>query len=73
MIIVRVATFTQYTSAFIMIRDEAGRQLYRVPVKLNPGVNEVEFNHGYHAAGTFFYALVIDGKDFATRKMVIAN
>jgi hypothetical protein len=42
-------------------------------MKLEAGMNEVMYSHGYHATGTFIYSLVIDGKTIASRKMVFAN
>jgi hypothetical protein len=72
-IYVRVGVLPHYDSAFIVINQLDGREVMRLPVKLNAGVNEVEFNYGYQTGGTFLYSLVIDGKKFATRKMVLSN
>ena len=44
-----------------------------MPIKLEPGLNEVMYSHGYHASGTFIYSLIIDGKVIESKKMVFAN
>jgi hypothetical protein len=70
---VRINSLMKAKDAYIAIKDEAGNEVQRLPVSLRPGINEVEFGHGYHAAGTYLYTLVIDGKPYETRKMVFSN
>jgi hypothetical protein len=74
MIGVLVNKLPAYRQAHLSIRDIAtGREVKRLPVKLETGLNEVMYSHGYHATGTFIYSLVIDGKTIASKKMVFAN
>jgi Zn-dependent M28 family amino/carboxypeptidase len=73
MITVLVNKQTAYKSAFISIKDIAGKEVKRLQVALHEGINEVLFEHGYHAAGTFVYTLFVDGKPLQSRKMVFAN
>ena len=44
-----------------------------MPIKLETGMNEVMYSHGYHATGIFVYSLIIDGKTIASKKMAFAN
>jgi len=56
--------------AHVAILDLQGREVKRFNVKLLPGMNEVIYEHGYNASGTYLYQLVIAGKVIATRQMV---
>lgn len=60
----------QYKEAYIRITDLNGREIQKMPTELKPGINELIYNHGYNATGTYLYQLVIDGKAIATRRMV---
>jgi len=62
-----------YSSAFISVKDMKGAEVKRLPIKLNTGINEVIFDHGYGVAGTYIYTLVIDGKAIQSRRMIFAN
>ena len=63
----------EYKTAYISVKDMQGREITRLPVSLNKGMNEVYYTHGYHASGSIIYSLVIDGKIMETRQMVFAN
>lgn len=73
MITVVVNKEMQYKEAFISIKELNGKEIKRTRITLNPGVNEVEYNHGYHTSGTYIYSLVIDGKAVQSKKMVFTN
>lgn len=73
MISVKVNSNIQYKEAYINITDIQGRIIKRLPVNLQPGINEVIYEHGYNATGTYGYTLVIDGKPTQTNRMVFAN
>jgi len=62
-----------YSEAFISIKDLSGKEVSKMPIILKEGINEVQYNHGYHMSGTFVYTLVIDGKVIQSRKMVFTN
>jgi hypothetical protein len=62
-----------YKNAWISVRDISSNEVTRIPIRLGDGINEVEFNHGYHATGTYIYSLVIDGEVIQSRRMVFAN
>ncbi|MBT3646930.1 MAG: M28 family peptidase [Flavobacteriales bacterium] len=64
----------QNSQATIVVRGVNGRIVSSIKSKVQPGVNEVLYDHGYGQQGTFFYSLMIDGKELATKKMVfVAN
>jgi hypothetical protein len=62
-----------YKEAYISVKDISGKEVDKIPVQLNMGLNEVYFTHGYHATGTYFYSLIVDGKIMESRQMVFAN
>jgi len=70
---VLVNNMPNYTDASISVRDITGREVKRIPLKLKPGMNEVEYEHGYHMSGTFIYTLIIDGKPIQSKRMVFTN
>jgi len=63
----------QYQSAQVIIRDIQGKEIERLPIRLENQMNEVLYNHGYKRVGTYTYTLVIDGRNIATKMMVFAN
>ena len=73
MIAVQVNEKISYKEAYISIRDLNGREVARTPITLNNGVNEVMYRHGYNAAGTFIYTLIVDGKVIESKKMMFTN
>ena len=60
-------------SAFIQINDLQGKIIQNIPVKLQQGMNEVLYTHGYGVRGTFAYTLVVGGRTVETRQMIFAN
>jgi hypothetical protein len=67
---VQVNEQVPYTNAYISIKDMKGAEVKRLPIKLNTGINEVIYDHGYGAMGTYVYTLVIDGKPTQSRQMI---
>lgn len=59
--------------AYISIADIAGKEIKRLKITLNPGMNEVMYEHGYNVTGTFTYTLVVNGQKLQTKRMVFAN
>jgi hypothetical protein len=71
---VMVNKLPQYRAAHITIRDAvSGKEIKRLPIQLKPGLNEVMYEHGYHATGNYIYSLVIDGKAVQSGKMSFIN
>ena len=73
MISVMVNDAISYKEAYIQISDLNGKQIERKSVTLNTGMNEIMYQHGYHATGTYIYTLVIDGTAVQSRKMTFVN
>ncbi len=63
-----------YREAFIAVYSMQGKELARLPIALQPGLNEVTYDYDHHSyvPGTYAYSLVIDGQVVATRQMVYA-
>jgi hypothetical protein len=62
-----------YKQAFITIKDMLGREVLRSAIKLEKGMNEINYDHGYHKSGTYIYSLEIDGKVVQSKQMVFTN
>jgi len=64
----------RYKTAFILIRDAvSGKEVRRLPLVLKEGINEINYDHGYHASGVYTYTLMVDGQSLGQKKMVFAN
>jgi hypothetical protein len=63
----------EYKSAYISVKDTKGVEVKKLPIKLNMGINEVMFNHGYGLSGAYVYSLVIDGQAVESKQMIFAN
>jgi hypothetical protein len=59
--------------AYISIADIAGKEIKQLKIILNPGMNEVMYEHGYNVTGTFTYTLVVNGQKLQSKRMVFAN
>lgn len=73
MISVKVNNPIAYKEAYISIRDINGREVKRNTITLNNGINEIMYEHGYNASGTYIYTLVIDGAVIQSKRMVFNN
>ena len=62
-----------YKNAAIVVYDINGKKVENMKIDLKPGVNEAFYQHGYGKTGTYFYALVIDGKEISRKSMIFAN
>ena len=60
-------------NSYLNITDINGKLVKQIPVELQPGINEVLYEHGFHVAGTFFCTLYLEGKKVSTVKMVFIN
>jgi hypothetical protein len=72
-ILFEVNKMPSYKNAFVKITDLNGKLIENIPVQLQPGLNEVLYEHGYGASGVLNYSLVIDGKIISTKQMIFAN
>lgn len=70
---VQVNQLPRYKTAAVVITDLAGRTIKTLPLELQPGLNEVLYEHGYGASGAYLYSVVIDGKTVMTKQLVFAN
>ncbi|MBM3160699.1 MAG: hypothetical protein FJZ66_05115, partial [Bacteroidetes bacterium] len=70
---VLVNTNLSYKKAEIVLSDMNGKIIEKLPIELIPGINEAYYEHGYGKTGTYFYTLVVDGKEVARKSMIFAN
>jgi len=70
---VLVTTNLSYKKAEIVLSDMNGKIIEKLPIELIPGINEAYYEHGYGKTGTYFYTLVVDGKEIARKSMIFAN
>ena len=59
--------------AYISVADIAGKEIKRMKITLNEGMNEVTYDHGYNVTGTFVYTLVVNGQKLQSKRMLFAN
>lgn len=59
--------------AYITVTDIAGKEIKRMKITLNEGVNEVTYDHGYGVVGNYVYTLVLNGEKLQSKRMVFAN
>lgn len=62
-----------YRDAFLKIVSSSGKEVSRVRISLNEGMNEVQYHHGYNASGNYICSLVVDGKTVASTKILFAK
>ena len=62
-----------YRRAALQISDTQGRIIETLPLRLQAGMNEMLYTHGYGVRGTFTYTLTVDGRPVEARQMVFAN
>ena len=60
-------------SAYLVISDINGKEVTRIPFELQQGINEVLYNHGFHATGTFWCSLYVEKKKVDSVKIVFSN
>ncbi|MEK9830518.1 MAG: hypothetical protein VW420_06805, partial [Schleiferiaceae bacterium] len=70
---VHVAETQSTTKGEIRVTDLQGRLLEIIHIPLEPGLNEVLYDHGYGQVGTYAYSLFVDGKCLGTKQMIFAN
>lgn len=70
---VYVDQLPKHKTAEIQITDLQGKRVRSIPITLTKGHNEVLYEHGYGASGTYMYALVLDGIPVMSKAMVFAN
>lgn len=70
---VKVNDTQKYKKAFILIRDTGGKLVQKLPIVLEPGLNEVNYEHGYGRTGVYSYTLEVDGREISTKRMIFAN
>jgi len=70
---VHVADNQLPTKGEIRVTDLQGRLLEVIHIPLDPGLNEVLYDHGYGQVGTYAYSLFVDGKCLGTKQMIFAN
>jgi hypothetical protein len=56
--------------ARIRVTDVQGRVVREMEHTIQPGMNELIYDHGYGQVGTFYYSLIIGGQVIDTKKMV---
>ncbi len=57
-------------SSYVIIHDTHGKEITKIPVVIRRGVNEVLYNHGFHASGIFNCTLYVNGEKNNSVKMI---
>jgi hypothetical protein len=70
---VKLNALTPIKNAKIIIRNVEGKTIQTLPISLTAEVNEIVYHHGYGQVGTYYYTLIVDNKEVATKAMIFAN
>ena len=70
---VHVAENQTPTKGEIRVTDLQGRLLEIIHIPLEPGLNEVLYDHGYGQVGTYTYSLFVGGEYLGFKHMIFAN
>jgi hypothetical protein len=70
---VRAGSDMKNKKAIIKVYDANGKQIEKMVMTLEEGMNEVIYEHGYGQVGVFIYTLELDGKVIDSKRMVFAN
>ncbi|MDZ4663905.1 MAG: M28 family peptidase [Bacteroidota bacterium] len=62
-----------HKEAYILIKDLQGKEVLKTRITLEMGMNEINYDHGYHKSGTYIYSLIIDEKIVQSKQMVFTN
>jgi hypothetical protein len=60
-------------SSYLLISDVNGKEVSQIPLELQKGINEVLYNHGFHATGTFWCSLYVENKQIDSAKIMFSN
>jgi len=62
-------------NAQLIIQSEHGTLIKVLPLQLKPGINEILYDYAWHRfeCGVYFYSLQINGKIWATHKMILSQ
>src|SRR6185436_1252752 len=60
-------------SCYLIITDVSGKEVKRITMELKKGMNEILYNHGFHAKGTFSCSLFVENKKIDTVRMVFSD
>jgi hypothetical protein len=69
--LVEAGADVQMERATIVIRDITGRQIETIPVRINPGLNDIEFKNSKGLRGIYIYSLCDAGRSICSAKMAI--
>lgn len=60
-------------NSYVQVTDIAGKVVKHMPITLRKGMNEVVYEHGYNATGTYIYSLIVNGQKIQSKRMIFAN
>ncbi len=69
--LVEAGSEVRMEKATIVISDITGRQIETIPVRINPGINTVDFTNSRNLRGIYFYSLHDAGRSICSGKMVV--
>lgn len=74
MIGVLVERPVNYRTAMILVHDQQGKEIARLPIELKLGLNEVLYDYRYHryTPGVYAYSLLVDGRIVERKQMIYA-
>lgn len=70
---VRVGEKMANSLAIIRIYDVNGKVIETIQTRLEEGMNEMLYTHGYGRTGVYLYSLEVNGRLIDTKRMIFAN
>ena len=67
-----VPDIPKHQEANLRVSTIGGKEIWNRRIALRQGMNEILYEHGYGALGTYIYQLIIDGQVIDSKKMVFA-
>jgi hypothetical protein len=66
-----VTNAASYKNVAVVVRNEAGRQVARIPVQVAEGLNQVPYQPGKDLKGVLYYSVEVNGQIINTKKMMV--
>lgn len=68
--VVESESYYNETEASLVIKDMSGREVFRMPFEINPGMNKFSFSSRERLKGMYIYSLELDGDAVQSRKLI---
>jgi len=60
-------------NTFLAITDIQGKMVQHIPLEITAGLNEITYHHGFHAKGTYWCTLYLEGTKGPSIKLIFVD